>query len=288
MIQPFLRLAICVLCFCHGIVMAHGIEGGGALSPANEIVSAWDVGHACGAGATIFNRRPDQAKIIESKAVRLPEIGYEFSIPQLPGVKETVASVTLNDQARGVVDHYLLISRGDLTDPVAAIVVTKLPAYLRGRANAFTTAREVETGLATAAGVAPVWTEISGPYGEALEMLVTNRLSSPCYPTSTFQIARSGSAQHTLGISRFALINDDLVEFSLILDVQGMSATAAEAYARRIMDGFWLGIKLIGKDRSPEGASGAVPARPSLTAGRVPLRLAPWRSSTHAGRLAQV
>lgn len=260
MIQPYLRLAICVICR--------------------------DVGHLCANGATIFNRRPDQARIIESKTLRLPEIGYEFPIPQLPGVKGTVASVTLNDQTRGVVDHYVLISQGDLTAPVAAIVVTKLPAYLRSRGNAFATVRDVETGLATTAGVTPIWEEIAGPYGDALEMLVPDRVGSPCYPTSTFMINRPGPALHTLGISRFALINDDLVEFSLILEVQGMSAAEAEAYGRRIMDGFWLGIKPIGKAGLPTGNAEDAPVRSLLGTGTASLQPAPRRSSTYEGGFA--
>lgn len=215
------------------------------LPSAREIRSVWDLSiQPCnGGGANAYTRDASEAKVKLTKQLDIPELGYRFSIPQLPGVQETVVKVHLNDRSRGVTDHYLLLANQDLEAPFAAIVITELPKGMETRESAFLAARTLQEGLARPAGISASLKEIDGPYGKSLEMLVPNRVGTHCYPTSKFTTVPFGAEVETIGISRFAFDKNRLIEFSIILKVEAqMSLEKRQAFARSVMDGFWRSL----------------------------------------------
>jgi hypothetical protein len=178
-----------------------------------------------------------------TKQLDIPELGYRFSIPQVPAVQETVVKVHLNDRSRGVTDHYLLLASQDLEAPFAAIVITELPKGMDNRESAFQAARTLQERLARSAGLSGALQEIDGPFGKSLESLVPNRVGTQCYPTSSYVTTPLGAGVETIGISRFAFDRKRLIEFSLVLKVEpGMSVEKRQAFARSVMDGFWRSL----------------------------------------------
>jgi hypothetical protein len=213
------------------------------LLPANQIRAVWNLGsQPCNGGlANSYTRHPDEKQVRKSKRLEVPQLGYAFRVPQIPEVAETVVKLHLNDRSRGVVDHYFLISDEDLAAPFAAIVITELPDEVIRDRKAFEAVRILQTGLARGIGLQPELDEITGPHGAALELLVADRVGTDCFPTSEFQLVPPSSAVHSLGISRFVVVDDRLIEFSAILKVESAESRAgAEQRARAFMDAFWL------------------------------------------------
>lgn len=77
-----------------------------------------------------------------------------------------------------------------------------------------------------------------------IELVIRKRISTRCFPTSSFKIQSPPVNDGTIGISRFAFVLGRLVEFSLIIHIPaGMDGEAAVAYSRKVMDGFWLSLR---------------------------------------------
>lgn len=223
-------------------------ESSSRLPPAREIRSVWDLTiQPCnGGGANAYSRDPSEGKVKITKQLDIPEFGYRFSIPQIQDVQETVVKIRLNDRSRGVTDHYVLLANQDLDAPFAAIVITELPKEMQTRESAFQAARTLQDGLARHAGLVASLKEIDGPYGKSLEMLVSNRVGTHCYPTSKFTTVPTGAKVETIGISRFAFDKNRLIEFSIILKVEPqMSLEMRQAFARSVMDDFWRSLTTI-------------------------------------------
>jgi len=216
------------------------------LPPANKIAGVWELGsQACnGTHLNAYTRHPDEARIRESKQVELPTLGYLIHVLQVPDVQQTFVNLKFDDRSRGVVDHYFLLSDRDLEPPFAAIVITELPDEVIRDHKAFEAVRMLEGALARAAGLQPALREIIGPHGPALEMLVRDRVGTDCFPTSEFQLVPPSEGIHSIGISRFVVVDERLVEFSAILALKhGESMEQAERRARAFMDGFWLALE---------------------------------------------
>lgn len=232
------------LCFASSLVLA----ADGELPLANSIDAMWSLSlQPCnGGGANAMQRHPDQATVQDTKVVPLPTLGLKFRIPQLPDVKSTHLKLFFGDRSRGVIDNYLLLAEYDLAPPFAALVVTQLPPQFDTSEKVFSAVDMLERQLARKAGVTPSFERLQGPYGDSIEMIVENRVGTHCYPTSDFQFLPLDSDTKTIGISRFAFTTNKLAEFAIVVRIpKHMKSEEAKAYARKIMDGYWLGLKPI-------------------------------------------
>ena len=170
-------------------------------------------------------------------------LGLRFSVPQLFDVKRTVVKLFMGDRSRGVIDNYLLISDNDLEPPFAAIVITELPEQMQNREQVFNAANILQSQLGGSVGITPSLKTISGPFGEAREMIVNNRVGTHCFPTSDFQLLPSDNDYSTIGLSRFVLFRGYLIEFSLVAVIpQGMQSDEAANFAGKAMDNLWASI----------------------------------------------
>ncbi len=228
------------------VLAAPGTRAAERLPTAEVIRSVWDLGsQPCNGGlANAYTRSPNEKAIRKSGRVELPEIGFAFQVPQVFDKQGTVVKLHLNDRSRRVVDHYFLLAEEDLAPPLAAIVVTELPEEVIRDHKAFEAVRILQSQLARAAGFEPELTPVSGPHGDALEMIVPDRGGTDCFPTSEFQRLPEDSKVHTTGISRFVVIDDRLVEFAVIMrNEPDEAAVEATRRARDLMDRFWLALE---------------------------------------------
>lgn len=217
------------------------------LDPAKKIRAVWNLSTQPCNGIDDSNsmiRHKDEKQIKQTKSISINETGFNYKIPQLPDVKETVVKLFLNDKSRGVIDHYFLITDQDLKAPFAAIVVTELPPEFQNIEKAFAAVKTLQNNSARKSGIKINLEEAQGIYGDTLELIIENRIGSHCFPTSTYKFLPKNYKSKTLGISRFALINKKLVEFSLIVNtLDKMNHDESVRYAQRLMDSFWLGLK---------------------------------------------
>src|SRR5262249_13543090 len=130
----------------------------------------------------------------------------------------------------------------DLAPPIGAVVVTELPGDFDTE-KALSAVNTLERQLMMGSGATPAFERIRGPYGDAIELTVPNRVGTHCFPTSKFQLAPADTSERTVGISRFVFTGGRLVEFALIVRVSP-TATPDEqtAVARKIMDIYWVGL----------------------------------------------
>lgn len=204
----------------------------------SNIAAVWNLSaQPCnGDLGSVMDRSPEQAKIQKEKVLSFPSTGFNIRVFQHPDITNSYLKIFLSDRSRGVVDNYFLISSEDLSPPVAAIVLTELPSQFDNSDKVFSAVETLEGRLS---GDVPKFEKIKGPYGDALQMITLNRLSSQCFPTAKFLIG-SDPEDRTIGISRFVFTQGKLVEFSLILRLKReISDESARVYASHIMDGFW-------------------------------------------------
>ena len=234
---------------CAALFTALSAYAAEPLPPAKEISGVLNVvGQPCNGNlGSSMQRHEHEAAIRQTRRIELPDLKMSVAVPQLPDYSITELKLVMNDRSRGVHDHYLLFSEHWLGMPTAAIVVTELPSYIDTKAKTFQAVVHMTRASAARAGLEPTFQRVPGPFGEALETIASGRIGSHCFPTSDWQMAEHGAKDSTLGISRFVSMGRKLVEFSLILKV-GPQLTAEEqaAYARKIMDRFWLALSAEG------------------------------------------
>ena len=212
--------------------------------PLPTIGAVWDLStQPCnGGGGNSMHRNPDQETIKQTRIVELRSLKCKFHIPSLPDLPSTYIKLYLGDRSRGVTDNYILLAEQDLAPPVGAVVITELPPDFNTE-KAFAAVNTLERQLSTGSGAALTFERVTGPYGEAIELFVPNRIGTHCFPTSRFQFAKSDGTPKTVGISRFVFIKGRLVEFALILRISSeMNPEEQKAYAKRVMERYWVGF----------------------------------------------
>jgi hypothetical protein len=226
------------------ILAAPRAHAGGGPGSGTPITAVWRATMSC-QGITVQNLQRDPAAeaIARERLVGLPQQHLQFLVPALPGLSKVVVRLAFDDRSRGVLDQYVLMAGSDLAPPMAAVVVTDLPRGLESPAQVFDSVATLERKLAQGTGAYPAFTRVDGPYGEALEMSVPGRATSPCFPTSGFVTAGRTDDMVPFEISRFALASGRLVEFAMVLSMPAaMTLEDQQTRAKSAMDDFWGGL----------------------------------------------
>lgn len=181
---------------------------------------------------------------MQTRLVALPEVNMNLAVPQLPGISETALRLVMNTTSRQVKEHYLLLSGHEWDTPAAVIVITELPSEIKTEAETFEVVEYLTKGSAKPAGVNPFFHKMTGPHGNAIEVIAPGRISSHCFPTSDWKLAEGSAKDSTFGISRFIVKDRHLIEYAMILKVGPQQSIEEQAaYARKIMDRFWLSLQ---------------------------------------------
>lgn len=215
-------------------------------SASNIISSVWRVTQlSCnGFVAHQLQQSPDAAEIIRTSVVQIPQVQLQFAIPRTANVPAKTVRLVFDDRARKVVDHYILLSRNDLDDPVAAVMVTELPPSFDTPQKALAAAVTGERGNVEGSGAQATFERISTPWGEGLDIFVPNRAGSPCFPSARYRLSSPPDAGPTIGLSRFITMPGRLIQFALVLNApHGMSAEEQKSHARQVMDVFAAGLR---------------------------------------------
>jgi len=191
-----------------------------AVRASSGIGSVWNAQASCdGFSSLAKSRHPDEATIRATGRVDLPGSGFTFNYAELDGMDETVLLLAFDDRSRGVVDHYVLFAPDDISPPMAAIVITKLPPDLQKdpRSTVISVAAQ-QLGNARHLMSAPIMFRHllgNGP-NPAIEMMVPGRKGSFCFPTSRFLIDLE-APEPTFGLSWFLFDAPYLFELSLVV-----------------------------------------------------------------------
>ena len=232
-----------VLILCGSLGATHLAN---AQTPAEAPRSVWLVKQlSCnGFVAHELVRSPDAAEIGSTGTVKIPNMQMEFFVPGIPELPIKTIRLAFDDRGRKVVDHYVLLSRSDLDDPLAAVMVTELPASFDTSQKALAAAVAGERDNLQGSSAQPTLERINTPWGDGLDIYVPNRIGSPCFPAARFKLTADSETKPTIGLSRFITVPGRLIQFAIILPVTaGTPLEAQKANARRVMDVFAAGLK---------------------------------------------
>lgn len=182
---------------------------------------------------------PLRQQVQDSGVLELGDTGYQVDLSALAPFREWTLMERLHDTSRGVDDSYVLFSRTGFGPIEAAYVITRLPEDLRGNDLALRQAISIQQG--NMGNGKASFIEADTPFGRGLEMVVGGRVGSGCFPTSRFIYATVEAP--SIGISRFVVKGNDLVEYSLVMpwpDGVGQGEIIEQAQLR--MDGFQRGL----------------------------------------------
>jgi hypothetical protein len=189
-------------------------------------------------------RSPDAAEIGRTGVVKIPNMRMEFFVPSIPELPVKTIKLAFDDLGRKVVDHYVLLSRSDLDDPLAAVMVTELPASFDTSQKALDAAVAGERGNLQGTSAQPTFERISTPWGDSLDIFVPNRIGSPCFPAARFKLTADSETKPTIGLSRFVTVPGRLIQFAIVLPVTpGTPLEVQKANARRVMDVYATGLR---------------------------------------------
>ncbi|KRG71144.1 hypothetical protein [Pseudoxanthomonas dokdonensis] len=145
----------------------------------------------------------------------------------------------LNDNSRGVDDSYALFTRDDLSPFEAAYVITPLPEQMRDTDRVLQALVSMQQDNADGGKVSFI--KADTPFGPGLEMIVAGRAGSTCFPTSHFVYATAEAP--SIGISRFVVRDETLIEYSLVMGwPNGLDQDAMVKQAQQRMDAFQRGL----------------------------------------------
>lgn len=181
------------------------------------------------------------SRIAESREIPIESLGLKVWIPQLPFLDKKIVKISLDDAGRGALDPYVFFDSDDLATPCAATVLSELPANMRNHEVAFGAVIDMQSGYAREAGIELDLTQGDSFYGPVIQLVVPNRKGSKMFPTYNYQAGPASGRDDTMGISRFALVQGFLVEWSLIVPMDGVEGGPQEMLRRaeECMAGFW-------------------------------------------------
>lgn len=248
-----LRFAILGVACVLGPLCAEASSPGVPPVALQPVAAVWNAQISCTPVTVARTRHPDEASVMASRTLELPETPYTFHLPVLDGYGDAVLTV-VEDQSRGVRDHYVLVAADELSPPYAALVVTELPESMSGATTAAVLESVEQRQRHNARHVPEFMSPVFEPAsdGESLQMLMVGRRGSYCFPTSPAQTIQSGEPP-TIGISRFVVDGPYLVELTLIVTpplTQGMDHVG---YARSMFRDFSMAIS---RRRTGEPATG--------------------------------
>ena len=210
----------------------------------HPIAAVWNAQISCTPVTVARTRHPDEASVIASGQLELPETPYTFHLPALHGYGDAVLTV-VKDQSRGVQDHYVLVAADELSPPYAAVVVTELPESLSSATTAAVLDSVEQSQRHNARHVhalmSPSFRRTSDDTGESLHMFMVGRRGSHCFPTSPAQTIQLGE-QATIGISRFIVDGPYLIELTLIVTPPLILGMDHVGYAESVFRDFSMTI----------------------------------------------
>lgn len=189
-------------------------------------------------------RSPDAAEIGRTGIVKIPNLQMEFVVPSIPELPINSVKLAFDDSGRKVLDHYVLLSRNDLDDPMAALMVTELPPSFDTPQKALGAAVAGERDNLRGTSAQPTLERISTPWGEGLDIFVPNRIGSPCFPAARFKLTADSETKPTISLSRFVTVPGRLIQFAFVLPVTpGTPLETQKANARRVMEIYAAGLR---------------------------------------------
>jgi hypothetical protein len=217
----------------------------GPAKPAEKVGDIWLQRMACAGApvATMNSRHPEGDALREARAYGFATGDIRVAFPQLPYFDDLDVRIEQGETPGGEREEYLSFSDQPLAPPYAAIVRTELPASLHGDAAAIHSAilRKVEQMVRDIRRDQLAVRDVSGAWGPLVEVLVYDRVGTPCFPTSRIrQIPPGmGGGAHTVGVSRYLPRKDVVIEMALIVRIPpDLPTTRHGEYARARMDEF--------------------------------------------------
>ncbi len=217
-------------------------------SPAPQPIRAvWAEKQICsGITAQSLSQYSDAEQIKGDGVVELKRLGVRYKIPYVPKVEKFVLRMVLDDNSRRVVDNYILISDDDLKAPFGALLVTTLPPVITSAESAFNAVDTLQRGLAGSAYQFIERREINDArLGHGLEYISPNRVGTLCCPTARYQFVPAGMSINSIGISRFFVRGNELIELSYIVILpESVAQSGRNDFARSEMDRYIAGLTL--------------------------------------------
>ena len=219
--------------------------------PAAKVGDIWLQQMACAGGpsAAMNSRHPDADALREARAYSFATGDLRVAFPQLPYFDELDVRIELGETPGGEREEYLSFSDRPLAPPYAAVVRTELPTSLHGDAARIHSAilRKVEQMAGGIRSDQIAVRDTSGAWGPLVELLVYDRVGTPCFPTSRIrQIPPGmGGGAHTVGVSRYLPRGHVVIEVALIVRIPPDVPTPRHGeYARERMDEFMGSISI--------------------------------------------
>jgi hypothetical protein len=231
----------------------------GPKRPVKNLGAIWQSTTQCREGLATdrFTPHPDAASLGKARAFAFPSGDLRVAFPELPSIPKLDVRVQLGDLTRGVRDDYLSFSDGPSGPVYAAVVRTEMPASMRGKPDAIHAAllSQIDGASNDVPPGEMVVRELEGPWGPLVEVLVANRAGTPCYPTSEYRLLPPDAPAATVGVSRYLVRDDVLIEIALIVRIPpNVPKPRQGEYARErvneLMGSITLSPDLISRGRS--------------------------------------
>jgi Tetratricopeptide repeat len=195
----------------------------GPKRPVKSLGAIWESSIQCreGIAADRFSPHPDADSLRKARAFAFPTGDLRVAFPELPSIAKLDVRIQLGDLTRGVRDDYLSFSDGPLSPVYAAVVRTEMPASMHGKPDAIHAALlgQIDGASSSVPPGDMVVRDLEGPWGPLVEVLVANRAGTLCFPTSQYHLLPADAPAATVGVSRYLIRGDVLIEVALIVRI---------------------------------------------------------------------